>query len=310
MIQGGLHFALKAHFEPDNITAEFYYRLVRKFVLPGTIFFSFFFRYASIENTLVPLNRIVEKDYCRNDRNCPWLSKVQGMNERVFAFDARNRDVVGLTMEKLGRAPTINDIVKSMVGNYEVAYEIWEKRQHRSWGLFRSMWPGSVLVDRRLDRQDPETFAWLVVFLIMLAGCALVSCFSLYFLFQTADHGWLTFVDHLQHITDFVTGKIKSIDTESSLANTVLLFHAVVIVLFLYRTVRSMFHFAIEKSEFTSVTSSMMGAMPFAASMPGGLSPVSSQDLAGVWTSGTPAEAKSGMAKPRVGFAGSDSQTS
>merc|ERR1740117_1660604 len=140
MFQGGCHFLLKAIFDPDLVATEMYLRLVRKFVLPGTIFFSFLLRYADIENTLVPLNRIVEQDYHKHNRQCPWLSQLQGMNERVFSFDARHRDVVGLVQEKLGKPPTVRDIVQNMVDNYDHAYRFWEQRDHRSWGLFRSMW--------------------------------------------------------------------------------------------------------------------------------------------------------------------------
>jgi len=317
MFQGGLHFLLKAYFDPDKVVAEMYYRLVRKFVLPGTIFFSFLFRYADIENTLVPLNRIVEQDYTKFDRNCPWLAKLQGMNERVFAFDARHRDVVGLTMEKLGKAPNINDIVTNIIENYDHAYRFWEQRQHRGWGLFRSMWPASVLVDQRLDRQDPETRAWLFVFPTMLGGCAVVSVFSLYTLFLDSEHGWVGF-SHVVHA--IVNGTMKEIDTESGLANLVLLFHGAVIVIFLYRTIKNMFYFAIGEAPLgmeglEATTRAIAGAVTRSDGSRRSIKksvttgpigqPDDSQNLDGMWAA-SPKHLAADGSRPRVGFVDAD----
>ena len=126
------------------------------------------------------LNRICEHDLTKDKRDCPWLSNIHVLNERLLAFDARHRDVVGATEHAIGKAPTINDIVQNMLDKYDNAYKYWSNRKHRNWGLFRSMWPASVFLDRRLDRRDRETRAWLTVFAILVAGCSLVSVGSMW----------------------------------------------------------------------------------------------------------------------------------
>lgn len=241
---------LKAYFDPDKTVAtEMYVRLLRKFVLPGTIFFSFLLRYADIENTLMPLNRIVEEDYTKNNRKCPWLTKIEVLNERVLAFDARHRDVVGSVKAKLGQAPTIREVVQSIIDNYDRAHKVWQVRMHRGWGLFRSMWLASVLLDRRLDRHDPETRAWLTVFTILGSGCLAASMCSLYLLFMCTDeHSWQGFFLMIKLL---VTGDLAMIDTESMLANAVLLLHGLLIVVFIYRTICSMFYFKMKEHALT-----------------------------------------------------------
>lgn len=226
MLQGGLHFALKAYFAPDQVEGSemVYVRIVRKFVLPGTIFFAFLLRYANIENTLVPLNRICEQDLTKDKRDCPWLSTVKVLSERVLAFDARHRDVIGQTEAKLGQPATINDIVQNMLENYDYAHKFWSRRKHRDWGLFRSMWPAAVLVDVRLDRTDPETRAWLTVFAIMVSGCAIVCLGSLYLLFFR-----MLFLDVA----------IKAV----LIADAAIVFHGLLILMFIYRTIQNMFYY-------------------------------------------------------------------
>merc|ERR1719401_1138995 len=102
---------------------------------------------------------------------------------------------------------------------------------HRSWGLFRSMWPASVLVDHRLDRQDKDTRAWLKVFAILCVGCIFVSSTSLYFLFE-----------HTSTIITNVKG-FTTMDSEALLKDIVLWVHAVVIFVFLMRAIINMFYF-------------------------------------------------------------------
>jgi hypothetical protein len=227
VLQGVLHFALKAYCDPAKslLDLDMWLLIVRKFLLPGTIFFSFLWRYGDIHNTLMPLNRVVEEDYTQKEQHCPWLSKLQAMNERILSFDARHRDVVGSAAAKVGKAPTIADIVQNIVDNYDNAREIWSGRIHRDWGLFRSMWPASVLLDPRLDRNDPETREWLSVFAILVSACIATSSVSLYLLF---------FID-----------QVKSFETETSLANFVLGCHGLLIVVFIFRTLRSMFYYRI-----------------------------------------------------------------
>merc|ERR1719181_868930 len=105
------------------------------------------------------------------------------MNERVLSFDARHRDVVGDCERRTGKAPTLFDVVCNMIDNYSSAHSIWERRVHHNWGLFKSLWPASVLLDVRLDRQDPETWEWIKVFGVLGGGCSIVCLLSLYLLF-------------------------------------------------------------------------------------------------------------------------------
>lgn len=240
IVQGGMHFLLKMWYDDSKIVYVTYVTIARRFVLPGFIFFSFLFRYADIENTLIPLNRIVEEDYTKNDRHCPWFAEVQAVYERVLAFDVRHYDVVGRTEAAIGRPPTIRDIIQNLADNYDHAHRGWQKRIHKRWGLFRSMWPAAVLVDSRLDRSDPDTRAWLQVFAILLGGSLLTSGYSIYSLFRSGSDavasGWVL-KDNRETI---------AVDTEALLIDVVLVWHALFIVLFLYNSVRNMFYRAIE----------------------------------------------------------------
>jgi hypothetical protein len=238
MFQGGLHFALKAWFDPDKPGIEIMYlRLVRKFVLPGTIFLSFLLRYADIENVLVPLNRICDKGVTKAVRDVPWLSTIRVLNERVLAFDVRHRDVVGAAqVSKGGKNPTLDDVVNVLIDNFMSAEQAWGRRVHREWGLFRSMWTGAVLLDRRLDRQDPETWSWISAFAVLGVGCLVVSALSLYLLFFRM----------------LFTGALESLitlNTEVLLGDAVLIFHGLLVTVFLYRTIRNMFYFAVVNTE-------------------------------------------------------------
>merc|ERR1719401_295900 len=144
-------------YDPTDVVFSTYVTIARKFILPGFIFFSFLLRYADIENTLIPLNRIVEQDYTKADRRCPWFTTVQAVNERVLAYDVRHRDVVGHAQASKQAPPTIKDIITNLTDNYERAHRSWQKRKYLRWGLFRSMWPAAVLVDKRLDTKDKDT---------------------------------------------------------------------------------------------------------------------------------------------------------
>lgn len=244
---------LKAYFDPEKVVVEMMYvSLVRKFVLPGTIFFAFLLRYADIENTLVPLNRIVEPDYNQATQGCPWLSQIRVLNERILAFDARHRDVVGATQMELGKAPTIDDIVQNMIDHYDHATIRWQRRMHRDWGLFRSMWPASVLLDGRMDRADADTRAWLTVFVILSSGCALVSIFSLYLLFFKML--WMP-----------VGGTLES---ALILADAVLTFHGMIIIIFIYRTIMNMFYFYIQVKKEKVLRRTMSTAFSWQGSRP------------------------------------------
>jgi hypothetical protein len=240
MLQGGLHFALKAYFMPEKVVWDMYLRLVRKFVLPGTIFLSFLVRYVDIENTLMPLNRICEQDYSQNQKNCPWLEQIQVLSERILAFDARHRDIVGVAAAKLKRPPTLNDVIVNLVEHYDKSHNFWKKRKHRGWGLFRSMWPACVLVDHRLDWHDPETRGWLTVFAALSSGCLVVSALCLYLLFAcTSDHAMMGAFEFLQKL---FTGQFNALRSEAVVANVVMVLHGVLILVFINNTCREMFH--------------------------------------------------------------------
>jgi len=239
---GVLHFALKAIFEKAKnddgflwIIVKETFTVMRKFGLPGLIFLSFLARYSDIEKTLVPLNRISERDTAKGTQGT-FLGRVTKMNERILAMDARKRDVVGDCQKQAGKAPTLDDVITNLVNNYKNAEQIWGKRRHREWGLFRSMWPTSVLVDIRLDRQDPDTRAWLLSFTLLGCGCMITSTASLYLLFFR-----ILFTGSLE--------AVHQLSTEVMLGDAVLVFHGMLIIVFIYRSIKNMFYFAFEKKE-------------------------------------------------------------
>jgi hypothetical protein len=231
--QGLCHFVLKAVVGQVQWNVEIM-ALARKFVLPGSIFFAVLQHNADIENTLIPLNRIVEQDYTKDNQSCPWLAKLKVLNERVVAWDARHRDVVGDTLDSLsGQAPTIDDIVQNLLGNYDKAHRAWKRQAHRPWGFFRSMWPAAVLVDKRMARHG-DTKTWLVVFAIVSTMCLLTSVFSVYILF--------TATSQIFEAPALMNG--GSLNTEALLYDFVLAWHAILIFAFLTHTVRNMFFHA------------------------------------------------------------------
>merc|ERR1719454_1965302 len=78
---GVLHFALKAYFRPASQgESSQIIEMVRKFGLPGVIFLGLLARYADIEETLVPLNRISERDVV-SAAHGTWLSSITKMSE-------------------------------------------------------------------------------------------------------------------------------------------------------------------------------------------------------------------------------------
>jgi len=244
MVQGGLHFALKAHFERNIIAWDLYGRLVRKFVLPGTIFFQVAMRWVNIENTLIPFNRIIELDYTKTNKHSQWLARVQALNERVLAWDARHRDVIGETEATLGKPPTVDNIVRNMISNYDKVPDRQSRGQR--WGMFKSMWIASVLLDPRLDRKDPETRSWLMVFAILVTGSGFTSILSFYMLFRCTE---TTKWDKIHVvISDIWSRGLKYADPGSILANTVILIHAIVIAVFIRHAIRNMFYHKIQTS--------------------------------------------------------------
>lgn len=242
MIQGGLHFALKAYFFPGEIGAHHMYALlVRKFVLPGLMFFHILVRHVDIENTLVPLNRLIELDYTKDSTQCPWMAKIRALNELVLAYDTAHRDVIGDTLAEMKKSPSLEDVVQNMIKCYDDAHRRFGQQKHHSWGLFRSMWVASILLDVRLDRNDPDTHSWLCAFGLLAAGCIVTSALSFYFLFHSTSEAAWQGVNHL--LASVWIGGLKSAETEQVLANTVLVIHAILILVFIYRAIRSMFYF-------------------------------------------------------------------
>lgn len=239
MAQGGAHLLLKMYYDPDPIEVESYISLARKFAVPGAIFLSFFFRYADIENTLVPLNQLVERDYTKDDRKFHSLSKLEALNERVLAFDARHRDVVGETWDAIGKSPALADVFQNIITTYdEASTNFYATRKHYEWGFFRSLWPAAVLLDRRLDREDPSTRSWFEAVTIIAVGCVVVVFFSICFFVASI---WRNLILGSQY-KKLSIGAIDLV-TETGLAILVLLCHALLVIHFLNRTIRGMFYF-------------------------------------------------------------------
>jgi len=253
MLQGGAHLVLKMWFDPNPIALDSYVGLVKTFIVPGAIFVSFFVRFAEIENTLIPLNRLVERDYKKGlDENeharsgdLPCLSTLKALNERVLCYDARNRDIVGNAMEELGRAPKLDDILQNIIDTYAEASEMfYTKKKHYSWGFFRSLWPAAVLVDKRLDRDDPKTRSWLATFLIVAVGSLVVSFFSTCFFISSIYRNIKLGYEHHAELTS--VGPLSYVVTESALGNFVLSVHAFYVLYFVHKTIRGMFYFEIK----------------------------------------------------------------
>lgn len=244
MLQGGLHFGLKGWVEPEHLEWTILPRMIRKFVLPGTIFFSMLFRYADVENVLVPLNHLAELEVTQKQRYSPWLGKISMVNERVLAFEARHRDVFLDTMTSIGRMPAIHDLVKNIVDNYEESAEVWHSMKNKHWGIFKSMWPAGLLLDSRLDKHDEETRTWFIVSTILLTGSAGVTVLSVYvFLRLTSPDSWHLFYRNVSAI--FTTETVEN--TAMTLGNTVTLVHAVIIIVLLFNSVRNMFYYELEQ---------------------------------------------------------------
>jgi len=246
MLQGGSHFCLKAYFEPETIHFVMWVMLLRKFILPGSIFFFILFRYADVENTLVPLNHIAELEVTQDQDYSPWLAKMKIMNERVIAFDVRHRDVYTDALADSGRLPGLDDIIQNVIANYETASSVWHTRMHRSWGLFRSMWPAALLLDRRLDWSDKDTRSWLIASAILVLGCIITSLLSVYTCMAcTSNDGWHLLAVNIKSI--FTTRHFT--DTATMLGDFVIVCHAVMVVVLLVNTIYNMFYFSFSKAE-------------------------------------------------------------
>jgi len=173
------------------------------------------------------------------------------MNERVLAFDVRHRDVFAETQLQLGRQPTLNNIFQNVVDHYDTSKNQWHARVHKQWGLFRSMWPAALLIDKRLDRTDKPTRQWLYTCAILLGGCILMSLLSVYLLLAHTDHiAWHAFFGDFK--TLFTEGYIS--DVGHVLVNVTVLGHAVLIIVFLHHAVDNMFYFRFTHDETQEAT--------------------------------------------------------
>jgi hypothetical protein len=257
MAQGALHFVIKAYFVPNADSVFMILTVTRKFLLPGAIFFMILFRYADVENTLVPLNHLAELECNENQHHSPWLTRLLIMNERVVAFDVRHRDVLAEIMLKLERTPTLDDVFVNVIDHYDSAKEQWHARVHKQWGLFRSMWPASLLMDDRLDKSDKPTRTWLYTIGILLAGCVITSLGSVYLLLAHTDHiSWIAFVGDFK--TLFTAGYVS--DSGHVLVNLVVLWHAGLVVVFLHHAIHNMWYQKFSHEEVQAATKSKDGA--------------------------------------------------
>lgn len=243
MGQGALHFVLHAYCSPETQTLTTLFRLIRKFVLPGAVFFLIMFQYSDVENTLVPLNHLAELEISETQQHSPWLTKLLIIDERVLSFDVRHRDVFAETQLQLGRPPTLDDILQSVIDSYDASNIQWHAKVHKQWGLFRSMWPAAILIDKRLDRTDQPTRQWLYTCAIISGGCIFMSLLSVYVLLACTAHiAWATFFSDFK--TLFTEGYIS--DAGRVVVNGTVLAHAVLIIVFLHHAILNMFYFSLK----------------------------------------------------------------
>lgn len=178
----------------------------------------------------------------------PCLSTLKALQERVLCFDARNRDIVGNAREELGRAPKLDDIMQNIIDTYDEASKLfYTRKKHRRWGFFRSLWPAAVLVDKRLDRQDPKTRSFLTTFGIVSVGSILVSFFSSCFFISSIYRNISLGYEH--HAELSTSGPFSFVVTETALGNFVLSVHAFYVLYFVHKTIRGMFYFEMTTTE-------------------------------------------------------------
>lgn len=191
------------------------------------------------------MNRIIERDYSKDDRNFRTLGDMKAIYERVACWDARHRDVVGEVTDQLGRPPPLSAVMENLITNYDSAAEdFYGAKTHFEWGFFRSLWPAALLVDhRRLDWNDRDTRHWLIVVTMILVGSLFTSFVSLCFFvsatYRNISIAFLADKDIKHH--GFVS--------ETMLANAVLLAHALIVLYFLHCAYHGMFHFEIKSTK-------------------------------------------------------------
>lgn len=185
----------------------------------------------------------MERDYTKNNRKFRSLSTLEALNERVLAYMARNVDIVTEAERRLGKNPGLNDVFRDIINLYEEASSKYyvPKRKHYEWGFFRSFWPAAILMNRKLDRNDPDTRSWLYVFGIIAIGCIVVVFCSVCFFVASI---WRNLILGAQ----YEKVSIGAIDlvTETGLAVLVLLAHGLTVLHFLNKTITGMFYFSID----------------------------------------------------------------
>jgi len=259
MLQGGMHFALKAYHDNPNLGAmgfgdiQTYLSTGSKFLVPGILFMSFFPALCDVDALLVPLNHLVEHEYTKYSRNCPWLSKIQAMNERVLCRDVRRNSVYKRTRQDSGKEiVTISDVVQNLKEHYDEGHEQWLKQnsaksvgaRQQEW-VFRAMWPATVLTHWRMDRNDPDTWEWLCVLTLVLTVSSLLSFSSLCLLLcGCSAKGSLFQISAWQSLFG---GEFATIPTDEMLSNLVLIVHGLIVLWFLYRSIWGMFFQQLQK---------------------------------------------------------------
>lgn len=252
MAQGALHFVMKNYYLPQQGTLIYVVRLMRKFVLPGGIFFLILAKYADVEHTLVPLNHIAELEVNEDQHHSPWLMRLKIMNERVLAFDVRHRDVFADVQSQSEKTPGLHDILHSVISHYEVSRTQWHARVHRQWGLFRSMWPAALLVDKRLDRTDRPTKQWMIACSTLLGGSVITCCLSVYLLLAYTKHfAWYSFFSAAKTLLS--TGyDVK--ESAHVLVNITVLGHVTLLIFIVHHTITNMFFFQFSQEEIEHAT--------------------------------------------------------
>lgn len=245
MTLGSLNLLLKMIFDPEPIDLARYGRLIHKFIIPGGVFLTMFYRYTDLDSLLVPLNVLVERDCSNSTRRLPQIASLQALDEVVLAHDARWRDVVGHSMDKVGKRPTLCDVVQNILDTYDHAsedYSNWKRSNPReAWGFFKSLWPAALLLDPRLDySEDKKTRDWRYVIGSLLVLCIVILFISLMF-FVASVRRYLELRTHIG-----IAAPYRGYLTEIWLAISVLAVHFAVILFFIERTIQGMFFFAIK----------------------------------------------------------------
>lgn len=256
MLLGGSHPLLTLVFSTQPVDWQNYASLLRRFVIPGGVFISLAWKFTDIEGTLVPLNRLVDRDCSKFGRFFPRIAKLQALDELILADWSRRRDIIGDTWDAVGHRPTLGDVFQHVLDTYEKAVKRYHKRGkevHYNWTFFKALWPSALLIDARLDWHEKKTRDWLIVLASIFLLCILMLFLSLCF-FVAAVRRNLEIRDHVRS-----SSPSRGPVTEIWLAISVLVVHFAAVLFFLDRTLRGMFYFAIKSSEIEASRSLSLG---------------------------------------------------